>query len=132
MEQSVIRHNRSNQDHFEVTRDIYHPQTKFAKVMFSHLSVCHSVHRGVCLSACCYTPPGAQPPRPGTPLGPAPPQDQAPPTRHPREQAPPPPAQCILRDMVNKWEERILLECNHVVVKHQQPRLSGVTRDNQR
>ena len=32
----------------------YRPQTKFAKVMFLHLSVSHSVHRweGVCLSAC--------------------------------------------------------------------------------
>ena len=27
--------------------DYYRPQTKFAKVMFSHLSVSHSVHRGV-------------------------------------------------------------------------------------
>ena len=25
----------------------YRPQTKFTKVMFLHLSVCHSVHRGV-------------------------------------------------------------------------------------
>ena len=28
----------------------YHPQTNFAKVMFLHLSVGHSVHRGVCMA----------------------------------------------------------------------------------
>ena len=27
-------------------QDVYRPQTKFAKVMFLHLSVSHSVHRG--------------------------------------------------------------------------------------
>ena len=89
MEQSVIRHNRSKQDHFEVTRDIYHPQTKFAKVMFSHLSVSHSVHRGSVSVHAGIHPPGGEPPRPGTPLGPAPPPgpgtpNQAPPgSRHP-------------------------------------------------
>ena len=40
----------------------YCPQTKFAKVMFLHLSVSHSVHGGVCLSACWDTPLGADPP----------------------------------------------------------------------
>ena len=29
--------------------DCYRPQTKFVKVMFLHLSVSHSVHRGVCI-----------------------------------------------------------------------------------
>ena len=64
-----------------------------AKVMFLHLSVSHSVHRGVCLSTCWDTPPRirppwdqAPPPGPDTPLGPDTPQ-----TRHtppPREQLP--------------------------------------------
>ena len=52
----------------------YRPQTKFAKVMFLHLSVSHSVHRGgVCLSACWDTPPGTR----------HPPDQATPPTRHP-------------------------------------------------
>ena len=43
--------------------NFYRSQTKFAKVMFLHLSVCHSVHRG-CLPQCMlgYTPPGADTP----------------------------------------------------------------------
>ena len=42
----------------------YRPQRKFAKVMFLHLSVSHSVHGGggVCLSACWDTPPREQTP----------------------------------------------------------------------
>ena len=42
----------------------YRPQTKFAKVMFLHLCVSHSVHGGVCLSACwdTTTPPSRHPP----------------------------------------------------------------------
>ena len=69
MEQSVIRHNRSNQDHFEVPgiftthkrslrRLCFH--TCLSVILFTGGSI--SVHAG-------YTP-GAQPPRPGTPLGP--------------------------------------------------------------
>ena len=66
-----------------------------AKVIFLHLSVIHSVHRGVFLSACWdTTPPGPAtppptPPGPATPppLGPAtPPPNQAP---HPRPGTPP-------------------------------------------
>ena len=50
----------------------YRPQTKFAKVMFLHLSVSHSVHRGEYLGR--YTPrqvhsPGRYTPLAGTPLG---------------------------------------------------------------
>ena len=49
--------------------------------------VCHSVHMGVCLSACWdnTTPPPADqaPPRADTPLGPGTPQEQTPRTRHP-------------------------------------------------
>ena len=61
----------------------YRPQTKFAKVMFLHLSVSHSVHREGGLPQCmlgCHTPgpgtptpleadtpgPGTLPPGPGT------------------------------------------------------------------
>ena len=38
--------------------DYYRPQTKFVKVMFLHLSVSHSVHRGMCVPQCMlgYTP----------------------------------------------------------------------------
>ena len=61
---------------------------KFVKVMFLHLSVSHSVHRGVGLSAYWDTPPGQ------TPLG-----------------ADIPPAQCMLGDTGNKRAVRILLEC---------------------
>ena len=53
------------------------PQTKFAKVMFLHLSVRHSVHSGA-VNACWDTPPDQAPPwsrappeipvGPGTPL----------------------------------------------------------------
>ena len=73
---------------------IYRPQTKFAKVMFEHLSVSHSVHGGrvVCLSACWKDTPWADNPR----------------SRHP-------PAQCMLGDTGNKWAVRILLECILVV-----------------
>ena len=50
--------------------------------------ICHSVHRGVCLSACWDTTPWDQvPPRTRHPPGPGTPQDQAPlpRTRHPPE-----------------------------------------------
>ena len=77
----------------------YRPQTKFAKVIILHLSVSHSVHRGVCLSACLDTPQDQVPPREQTPpprrrhhpfqdrrpsLGSDTPQN-----RHPWEQTPP-------------------------------------------
>ena len=49
--------------------NFYRPQTKFAKVMFLHLSVSHSVHRaGVCLSACWDTPRKQKPPGSRHPL----------------------------------------------------------------
>ena len=65
---------------------------KFAKVMFSHLSVSHSVHEGgVWLSAC----------RDSRPLG----------TRHPRRDQTPP-AQCMLGERA----VRILLECILVLI----------------
>ena len=68
---------------FQQHIDYYRPQTKFAKVMFLHPSVSHSVHGG-CLPQCMlgYTPPGS---------------------RHP-------PAQCMLGDAGNKRAVRILLE----------------------
>ena len=71
---------------FSLVLNYYRPQTKFAKVVFLHLSVRHSVHRGACLSACWDTPgPGnpsprsLHPPRPGTSPGSRPPWHQAPP-----------------------------------------------------
>ena len=76
--------------------NFYRPQTKFAKVMFLHLSVSHSVHReGVCLSACWDTPRKQKPPG----------------SRHPHEQ-------CMLGDTVNKRAVCILLECNLVIQKN--------------
>ena len=61
----------------------YRPQTKFAKVMFLHLSISHSVHRGVCLSACwdSRTPSGAHTPQE---------QTHTPGADTPQEQTPPP------------------------------------------
>ena len=47
----------------EITNYFYRPQTKFAKVMFLHLSVSHSVHGG---STWAGTPPGRYTPRAGT------------------------------------------------------------------
>ena len=35
---------------YSATQLYYRPQTKFAKVMFLHLPVGHSVHRGVCIT----------------------------------------------------------------------------------
>ena len=67
---------------------MYGPQTKFAKVMFLHLSVSYSVHMGgVCLSACWDTPPEQTPPQ----------------------------EQCMLGDTGNKRVVRILLECTLVI-----------------
>ena len=69
----------------------YRPQTKFAKVMFLHLSVSHSVHKGGgCLPQCMlgYTPRSRHPPGADTP-----------------------PAQCMQGDTGNKRAVRILLEC---------------------
>ena len=89
--------------------DFYRPQTKFAKVTFLHLSVSHSVHRGVCFSVCWDThpsrtrhppgtshppgsrnPPGADPPGSRPPSrSRQPPQTKHPWSRHPPQQAPP-------------------------------------------
>ena len=82
----------------------YRPQTKFAKVMFLHVSVSHSVHRGG-LPQCMlgYHPPRTRPP----------PQSRHPQSRPPQEQTPP--AQCILGDTVNKRTVCILLKCNLVI-----------------
>ena len=83
----------------KVFLNYYRPQTKFAKVMFLHLSVSHSVHRGgVCPSACWDAPPGpeADPPE-------DPPRDQ---------RQTPPPVQCMLEDTRNKRAVRILLDAS--------------------
>ena len=73
--------------------DFYRPQTKFAKVMFLHLSVSHSVHReGGCLPQWMLgytTSPWADTPRADTS----------------------PPVQCMLGDTGNKRAVRVPLEC---------------------
>ena len=115
----------------------YRPQTKFAKVMFLHLSVSHSVHRGVdvCLSACWDTHPQADTPQ-ADPPGHAHPWAHTPLDRHPLGRHPPswhplgrhclqvdtpldrhPPGQCMLGDTGNKRAERILLVCILVSIK---------------
>ena len=94
------------------------------KVIFLHMSVIHSVHRGgVCLSACWDTnPPTRQtPPGADTPLGADPPDqadtppwEQTPPPgpgRHPPDQADPPPLGSRLQHTVYEQPVRILLEC---------------------
>ena len=98
----------------------YRPQTKFAKVVFLHLSVI-LFSGGVCLSACLgYTPPGSRhPPReqiPPTPMSRHPPE-QTPPSgsRHPPGADTPPPEQCMLGDTGNKRAVYILLECRLVI-----------------
>ena len=49
--------------------NVYRPQTKFAKVMFLHLYVSHSIHRGVFASVHAgIHSPGADTPRADTPL----------------------------------------------------------------
>ena len=111
----------------------------FSNVMFLHLFVSHSVHRG-CLPQCMlgYTrpsrqtppqdrhpqgadspPPGADsPPGADTPVG----ADTTPGSRHTLwQQTPPgadaPPAQCMLGDTGNKRAVRILLECILVKIR---------------
>ena len=80
----------------------YRPQTKFAKVMFSQVSVCP---QGGYLGR--YPPP---PPRAGTPPGQVHPQAGTPPPG----QVPPgryTPSHSACWDTVNKWAVRIPLEC---------------------
>ena len=83
-------------DLLDVNGLYYRPQTKFGKIMFLHLSVSHSVHRGgVCLSASWYIhPPQSRhpafweqtPPRSRHPIGA---DTHSPGSRHPPEQTPP-------------------------------------------
>ena len=90
----------------------YHPQTKFAKVMFSQVSVCPQGGGGFCPIACWDIPPGTR--------------GRHPPGRHPPEQTPPwetppgPEADTLpgrhplcsaCWDMVNKRAVHIPLEC---------------------
>ena len=80
----------------------YRPQTKFAKVMFLHLSVSYSVHRGGGVPG--QVPPRQVPPRqwegvPGQVTPPAgTPPEQVPPwaVTPPPRQVPPLPQQCML------------------------------------
>ena len=75
---------------FSLVLNYYRPQTKLAKVVFLHLSVRHSVHRGVCLSACwehagippdqeTHPPRSIHPPDQAPPLGADPPGNRHPP-----------------------------------------------------
>ena len=80
------------------------PATKLGQG-YVFTGVCHSVNRGVCLSACWDT---TIPPGPGTP-----PQDQAPPRRPPKEETPL--VQSMLGDMVNGLAVCILLEYNLIL-----------------
>ena len=61
----------------------YRPQTKFAKVMFLHLSVSHSVHRGLPQCMLGYPPRTRHPPGPGTPQSRHPLGTDIPQSRHP-------------------------------------------------
>ena len=87
----------------KITNYFYRPQTKFAKVMFLHLFVSHSVHGG---STCSGTPPGRCNLRAGsTPLFRYTPPGQV----HPLPRAgtplgryPSPREQCMLGDTGNK------------------------------
>ena len=99
--------------HYQNFLTCYCPQTKFAKVMFSQVSICP---REGCLPHCMlphYThPPWADPPRADIPLDRHPPLQTPPgqttPGRHPPRQTPP--AQCIT-GTVHKQALRIPLEC---------------------
>ena len=105
----------------------YHPKRSCGKGMFLHLSVSHSVDRGVCQTPQADTPPGG-PSWADTPLGMCPhgqippgadsPQADTPLGRHPARQTLPrqtPPAQCMLGYMPPRWPLRrmvhILLKC---------------------
>ena len=91
---------------------IYRPQRSWGKVMFSQASVSVILLTGgVCLSACWDTPPGADTPPSRHPLG----SRHLPRSRHPQQT--PPPLHSMLRDTVNAWTVRILLECNLVVTE---------------
>ena len=70
-----------------VPNNYYRPQRSSEGYVFTR--VCHSVHRGVCLSACWdttpqeQTPPEQTPPG-GDPLEQTPPREQIPRSRHPQ------------------------------------------------
>ena len=113
----------------KVMQNYYHPQTKFAKVMFLHLSVNHSVHgggRGTLAGTPHWagTPPGRYTtpwagtppnrytsPQAGKPPGRYPPWADTPPGQvHPPPGRYTPPGNACW-DTVNKRAVRILLEC---------------------
>ena len=83
-----------------------------AKVIFLHLSVIYSVHRGGLPQCMLGYPPGADPPGADTPLGADPPRSRHTP---PRSKHPPPgsrpPLGSRLQHMVYERPVRILLEC---------------------
>ena len=90
----------------------YRPQTKFAKVMFLHLSVSHSVHKGEGVPGQVhppgkYTPPGRFTPSPWQ----VHPAGQVHPPRQVHPQAGKPPGHSVRWDMVNNRAVRIPLEC---------------------
>ena len=69
-----------------------------AKVIFLHLSVIHSVHRGAYLTS--RTPPGPDPPRDQTPPGTRPPRDQTAPGPDP---PPPGTADSGIRSTIGRY-----------------------------
>ena len=97
----------------------YRPQTKFAKVMFLHASVCPQRGGGVCLPHCIleYTPSryplGVDMP----PLGIHPPWTDTPQAENPRTDTP---LHSACWDMVNKRVVRIPLECNLALRREQE------------
>ena len=115
---------------------IYRPQTKFAKVMFLHLPVSHSVHRGVCVCevhAGIHPPP--QPTR-GRHMNPRPEADTLQSTHHPGGHTPQsthsPRKQSPLRSAcweirAKKRPVRILLEYILVVISCRQEFLKRQT-----
>ena len=113
----------------------YRPQQSCEGYVFT--PVCHSVHRGVCLSACWHTtippqsrhPPGADTPLeqtpagPGAPLGADTPRSRPPGTGHPPGPGTPPGADTPPRNQAPPSRRlllrtvRILLEC--ILVRYQ-------------
>ena len=98
-----------------VTSDCYRPETKFAKVMLSQVSVCPQGGLPLVPWGCLPPPPGRHPspwadtPWKDTPLG-RQPQGRHPPAQCMLEYTPPPPPSACW-DTVNKWAVRIPLEC---------------------
>ena len=104
---------------------IYHPQRRCSKVMFLHLTVSLSVHRGVCLKACWDIPPRQVHPQVGIPPGQVHPPRQVHPTPlagTPQSRYTPlagtPQGRYTPLQWSLQWTVHILLECFLVVMVH--------------